>query len=79
MMFSAAQIEADPSRIAGGWERRFIANGPRVEEMVDLYRELGFEVVADPILPQQLSGDCGDCQLLMQLQFKMIYTRKVVR
>jgi len=73
---SEAQIHADPDRIAAGWERRFVADASRVEEMTNLYRKLGFEVVADPILPQLFEGDCEDCQLLVYLQFRMIYTRK---
>jgi len=73
---SAAQVEADPSRVADGWERRFIADGPRAEEMMQLYRALGYEVVADPIRPEQLGNDCEDCRVLIQLAFRMIYTRK---
>ena len=75
-VLSDAQIHADPARVADGWERRFIADGPRVEEMIQLYRELGYEVVADPIEPEHLGGDCEDCQLVIRLRFRMIYTRK---
>jgi hypothetical protein len=76
MIVSDARIRADPERIAAGWERRFIAGPARAEEMMQLYRDLGFEVAADPIQPQLFEGDCEDCRLLAQLQFKMIYTRK---
>ena len=41
-----------------------------------LYEELGFEVCADPLKPEDLAGECEDCQLLMLLQFKTIYTRR---
>lgn len=75
-VLSEAQIAADPARTAQGWERRFIADGARAEEMMQLYRELGYEVVADPIQPEHIGGDCEDCQLVMRLQFKMIYTRR---
>ena len=75
-VLSDAQIEADPARIADGWERRFIADGPRAEEMMRLYEELGYEVAADPIRVEQIGGDCEDCQLLIRLQFKLIYTRR---
>ena len=74
-MLSDAQIAADPERVAAGWVRRFIASGPRAQEMIQLYRELGFEVAADPIRSEQITGDCGDCELLMRLEFVMIYTR----
>jgi hypothetical protein len=72
---SDAQIAADPDRIAQGWERRFIADGARVDEMARLYQELGFETVVDPIRPADVDEDCGDCRLVARLQFKMIYTR----
>jgi hypothetical protein len=75
-MLSDAQLEGDPQRIADGWERRFIADRQRAEEMIALYEELGFEVAADPIRPEDMDDDCEDCQLLAQLQFQMIYTRK---
>ncbi|OGF22408.1 MAG: hypothetical protein A2V63_10090 [Candidatus Eisenbacteria bacterium RBG_19FT_COMBO_70_11] len=75
-VLSDAQIEADPARVAEGWERRFVADGARAEEMIALYRELGFEVVADPIRPDHIGDQCESCQLLIRLQFKMIYTRR---
>ena len=78
-ILSEAQIEADPARIADGWERRFVADRVRADEMMRLYEELGFEVVADPIDPEELRGQCEDCLLLARLQFKMIYTRRPAR
>ena len=75
-VLSEAQLEPDPQRLADGWERRFVADGPRVEEMMALYRDLGFEVCADPVTPEQVGDDCADCRLLMLLEFKTIYTRK---
>ena len=75
-VLSEAQLEPDPQRLAEGWERRFVADGPRVEEMMALYRDLGFEVCADPVTPEQVGDDCADCRLLMLLEFKTIYTRR---
>jgi len=74
-VLSEAQLSPDPARLAAGWERRFIGDGPRVEEAMRLYEELGFEVCADPLQPEALAGECEDCQLLMLLKFKTIYTR----
>ena len=71
-----ATLAPDPARTADGWERRFIADGRRAEEAMALYRELGFEVVADPLRPQDMPDDCDDCQLLATLQFRTIYTRR---
>jgi hypothetical protein len=55
--------------------RRFIADGPRAKEAMRLYEDLGFEVCADPLQPEALAAGCEDCQLLMLLQFRTIYTR----
>ena len=73
---SEAAIEPDPERLAAGWERRFIADGRRAEEAMELYRELGFEVCADPVRPEDLGGECEACRLVAALRFRSIYTRR---
>jgi hypothetical protein len=73
-VLTEAQLAPDPQRLADGWERRFIADARRAEEVTALYEQLGFEVAADPIRPEQLGDECDDCQLAL-LQFKTIYTR----
>lgn len=75
-ILAEAQLGPDPARVADGWERRFIADGERAVEAIRLYEDLGFEVAADPLKPEELAGECTDCQLLMLLQFKTIYTRR---
>jgi hypothetical protein len=75
-VLSEEQLEGDPELLAAGWERRFIADGKRAKEAEQLYRELGYEVLAEPVRPQEMKEDCEDCQLLMAMQFKTIYTRK---
>jgi hypothetical protein len=75
-LLSEAGLAPDPARVAQGWERRFIADGARCDEAMRLYAELGFEVCADPLTPEQLAGECEECRLLMELQFRTIYTRR---
>ena len=58
------------------WERRTTIDEPRLSELVELYEELGYEVCADPLRPEDMANDCEDCKLLMLLQFKTIYTRR---
>ena len=70
------QLRPDPERIADGWERRFIADAERATEVIDLYEQLGYEVCADPVRPEQLDDDCSDCWLRTHLQFVTIYTRQ---
>ena len=75
-VLSSAALAADPARLAAGWERRFLADGPRAAEAVALYESLGFEVAADPLAGPDLPADCTDCKLATLLAFKTIYTRK---
>jgi hypothetical protein len=68
--------DADPARVAAGWHYRFTAEGARAEEMVELYRELGFEVAADPVAT---SADnevvCTECYDASPRPYRAIYTR----
>ena len=66
--------EAPKTREDEGWERRFVAFGERAEEAIQLYRDLGFEVVADPVQPDDMAAECTDCQLVTL--FRTIYTRR---
>lgn len=66
----------DPKRIAAGWELRFVTDAKRAEEAVALYSSLGFEAAADPVEVDRLDEDCADCQIVMLLKYKAIYTRK---
>lgn len=75
-LLSDDQLQPDPARVAAGWVRRFIADAARAEEAMALYRDLGYEVCADPVALDQLDEGCADCWLLTQLRFVTIYTRK---
>lgn len=76
---SDAHLKPDPALVAEGWERRFIADRQRAEEVMELYRQLGYEVRAEPVRPNELEGECEQCQLVAALQFTTIYTRKKPR
>ena len=69
-----SQLAPDPALTAKGWERRFIADPRRTQEATELYTELGFEVRAEPLTPEELGDECGDCQLVL-MGFRTIYTR----
>jgi hypothetical protein len=75
-MLSEAALEGDPKLLAEGWERRFMADGERAREAVQLYEELGYEVRTEAVRSEDVADDCEDCQLLMLLKFQTIYTRK---
>ncbi|MFQ5577918.1 MAG: hypothetical protein ACE5G8_13120 [Anaerolineae bacterium] len=74
--FSEAQLKPDPALVAEGWNPRFIADARQTKEAVELYTELGYEVRAEPVPVEQMGDECSDCQVLVLLQFKTIYTRK---
>ena len=74
--FSEAQLKPDPALVAEGWQPRFIADARQTKEATDLYEELGFEVRAEPVPIEDMGDECSDCQALILLQFKTIYTRK---
>ena len=71
-------LERPPDRrlVAEGWARRFMADGKRLKEYVELYQSLGFEVHTEAVLPDEIGPECGDCRLIMCRQFLTLYTRK---
>jgi len=77
-MLAEAQLLPDPALVALGWERRFITDATRAPEVIQLYRQLGFEVRLEPVPPEQPAGPCEACQLVMLLQFRTVYTRRAV-
>jgi hypothetical protein len=70
------QFKPDPKRIADGWERRFVTDAARAEEAMALYRELSYEVCADPVRVEELGNECDACRLVAVLRFQTIYTRR---
>ncbi len=60
-----------------GWTRRFTALGRRLNEVAELYRELGFEVRLEPVdldeEPITGAEGCKDCFVTMQA--RTVYTR----
>ena len=68
-------LQADPERLAEGWERRFVIEGARAADFLRLYESLGFEVIAEPVRADDAGEDCHDCRIVALLDFRMIYTR----
>ena len=66
----------DPALVREGWQRRFMADGGRLKEYVDLYQTLGFEVRTEPVTQAELAEECGDCRLLICRLFVTVYTRR---
>jgi hypothetical protein len=69
-------FEPNPELVAQGWERRFMADRVRAEESIDLYESMGYEVLAEPVRPEELRDECLDCKVVVYFSYVTIYTRK---
>ena len=56
-----------------GWEKRFTTDEPRLSEMVEQYKEIGFEVLLEPM--DTSSEECTICITAFSDRYKTIYTR----
>lgn len=66
-----------------GWEKRFIACEPRLSEMAELYKEIGFEVLLVPLPPEsQIEKEgcsekgCSICFQQHREKYRIIFTRQ---
>ena len=59
-----------------GWEKRFTTDEPRLSEMAEQYKELGFEVLLEPV--DTPSEECATClkNPTFSHLYKTIYTRR---
>jgi len=59
-----------------GWEKRFTIDEPRLSEMVEQYKELGFEVLLEPV--DTSTEECIECLTdpAFSDRYKTIYTRQ---
>lgn len=64
------QLEAE------GWRRMNVYDEPRLSELAETYKELGFEVHYEPIHPEELEG-CAECIAEVPERYRTIYVRKL--
>lgn len=69
--------QEDERLVAAGWVRRHSVDVDRVEEFVELYRSLGFEVQTRALTPADYDPSCRDCAASACPMHVLIYTRKV--
>jgi hypothetical protein len=67
-------VERDLILALDGWRRRFVGASPRLEEMVGLYRELGYDVRVEELSDQDLAASCAGCRVALSF-FRIVYTR----
>lgn len=58
-----------------GWVRRSVAEPPRLDEIVALYRELGYDVHLEAIATGALERDCDPCVAGLGAA-RIVYTRR---
>ena len=63
--------------IREGWEKQATYDDPRLSEMVEMYRQIGFEVHLEPFKAENEDG-CTGCMQSTPDLYKTIYTRKKV-
>ena len=68
--------------LAEGWERRFVATESRLKEAVELYEEIGFEVLLEPLPKEEetrgascAENGCTACFDGDRERYRIIYTR----
>ena len=59
-----------------GWKRQNVTDEKRLDELVDFYRELAFEVMVVPFDPKQEDDECTVC-FGDSDKAQIIYTRKM--
>jgi hypothetical protein len=58
-----------------GWTRRFISEGERLKEMVEMYESLGFEVHLESVKAGESQEECDLCFDVEDKTYYTIYTR----
>ncbi len=82
MCIIGGMTKREEELLGEGWERRFVATEPRLREAADLYNEIGFDVLLEPLpTEEELEGaaceesGCTACFDVDRERYKVIYTR----
>jgi len=64
-----------------GWEKRFVAEEPRLSEMTELYESIGFEVLLERLPSKEELAACAEsgCTACLDMdpeRYRTIYTRE---
>lgn len=65
----------DAELIAVGWDRRFEVDRRRVDELSEMYVNLGYEVTTRELVPEDKGPQCAGCAVVACQQNVVIYTR----
>jgi hypothetical protein len=70
-------ISTEAELVAAGWQRSSVADDSRLEELVETYEEIGFEVKLLPV-PMD-DGACTECMKQDPDRYRIIYIRRIER
>ena len=59
-----------------GWIKRTTIGEPRLSEIVELYKSLGYEVRLEPVKLDELDEECRKCYEIEGDKVKTVYVRK---
>jgi len=59
-----------------GWLKRITIDKSRLNEIVEEYKLLGFEVHLEPVTLEDFDEECGNCFQNQIEKFKTVYVRK---
>jgi hypothetical protein len=59
-----------------GWIKRTTTTEPRLSEIVELYKSLGYEVRVEPVRLDELDADCRRCYEDEVEEVKTVYVKK---
>lgn len=59
-----------------GWNKQTTIGEPRLSEIVELYKSLGYEVRVEPATLDDLNEECRRCYGNEIDELKTVYTRK---
>jgi len=59
-----------------GWEARFIGQDPRLSEVVEMYREIGYEVRVEEFSSSGCDSCCKPCFDDAPVPHLVVYTRQ---
>ncbi len=69
-------VPSNAKLIDQGWERRFVVEGERMRESIELYESMGFETRVEKLSRSDFGAGCGDCAQMACEAYAMLYTRK---
>jgi hypothetical protein len=58
-----------------GWQKQVMYDEPRLSELAEMYRQIGFEVHLEPFIADDEAG-CAECMKIAPERYKTIYTRQ---